>query len=372
MSDNVEKIVQDFIELTSIDAVSYDERRVADKIKELLSSIGIDSYEDDAAKILDGTSGNIYATFHGDADIPPIMLSAHMDTVGPGKSKRPIVDKTSNTITSDGTTVLGSDDIAGVIEIIEGVRRVIASGKSHRTVELLFTVAEEVYTKGAAAFDYSKLTSKEAYCLDLSGDVGGAAIKAPTLISYKVTVNGKASHAGFAPDEGINAILAAAEAISKIKQGQVDEESTVNIGTIKGGVATNIVSEECECAGEIRSYSHDKALSLLKSVEESFLTAAKKHDATIDFTYEVHFKAYEVTQDDSVVKRFDEACALLGIGSRHVNTFGGADNHQFNAHGIKGIVLSCGMENVHTTDEYIKIDNLINGAKLVEKLITIE
>lgn len=366
------RIVENFIELAKLNSLSFGEREVADKIKTLLAEIGIEAYEDDVADTIGGNSGNVYAIWKGTLEKEPILLSAHMDTVAPGIGKKPVFSDDDSVIKSDGTTVLGADDVAGVVEIIEGIRRVIEKGAEHRTIELLFPAAEEVYTKGAEEFDYSKLNSKEAYCFDLSGDVGSAATRAPSLISFKVTVHGKASHAGFAPDEGVNAILIASKAIADIKQGQVDELSTVNVGKISGGTATNIVSDTCICEGEVRSFNHDKALNYVNEIKDKFADIADKHNASIDFDYTIHIKAYEIESEESVVTRFQDACESIGISGKLTSTLGGSDNNQFNANGIRGIVVACGMEKSHTLEEYVKIENLHKGAELVEKLILSE
>ena len=363
------RITEKFLELTRIDSESFNERKMADALKVELKDLGLTFSEDDAGEKTGGNAGNILAFFEGNASYEPILLSAHMDTVVPGNSKKAILGE-DGIIRSDGTTVLGSDDLAGVTEILEGIRRVKESGKDHRSVEILFTVAEEAYTRGAAVFDYSKIKSREAYCLDLSGDVGDAVIKAGSLISFTIKVTGRASHAGFEPEAGINAIAVAANAIAGIKQGRVDEESALNIGTISGGSARNIVPEECLVSGEIRSYNHEKALSLYEKVKAVFDEEAKNAGAESEADFTIHIKAYEVNEEDSTVKRFVKVCNELNLPGNLKSTLGGADCHQFNANGIKGIVLSCGMENVHTRDEYIKTDNLLAGAKLVEKLIT--
>lgn len=368
--NNENRIVNEFLRLASIDSLSLKEREMADAIKDILKELEIVYSEDDAAEKNGGNAGNIFAKWKGDNSTSPILLSAHMDTVVPGTGKKPVLK--DGIIKSDSDTVLGADDIAGITEILEGIRRVKESGINHRTVEILFSVAEETYTKGASAFDYSKVSAKEAYCFDLSGDVGIAVNKAPSLISFRVTVKGKASHAGFAPDDGINAILVSAQAIAQIKQGKVDEESTLNIGTIKGGSATNIVSEECIVEGEIRSFKHERALSLYNEILEKFDDEAKKTGALIEAEYTIHLKAYEVNSNSDVVKRFLASCEELGIEGSLDSTFGGADNHQFNANKIEGIVLSCGMEKVHTKDEYVTVENLEKGARLVEKLITLD
>lgn len=367
MNNDENEIIELFLKLTSIDAESFNERKIVDAIIEELKVLGIEAHEDDAAYKLSGNAGNIYASLEGESDKDPVLLSSHLDTVVPGNGKKPVFE--NGIIKSDGKTVLGADDVAGIVEIISAIKRIIKSGKKHRKIELLFPVAEEVYTKGASVFDYSILESKEAYCLDLSGDVGSAVINAPTLISFEIIVKGKAAHAGFAPWEGINAIEAASKAIALIKQGKVDDDSTLNIGTINGGNATNIVSSECVIKGEIRSYIHDRALELYEDMIKIFKTEASAVGADVQGEYEIHIIAYKVDEKSNVVKRFIESCESIGLKPELRSSFGGSDSHQFNANGIKGIVLSCGMENVHTVNEYIKVENLIKGTDLVEQII---
>ena len=372
---NRERMIKDFLELSAIDSVSFKEREFADVLKRKLEELGLKAHEDSVSEEIGSNAGNVYAFWKGEEDLPTVLLSAHMDTVEPGIGKKAVYDPEKGILKSDGRTVLGADDIAGIVEILEAVRLIRESGRKHKNVELLFPVAEEVYTKGSAAFDYSKLSAKEAYCLDLSGHVGLAAIKAPTLISFRITVHGKASHAGFAPEKGVNAIEIAAKAIAGIKQGQVDEDSTLNIGTVKGGTATNIVPDEVKIEGEIRSFKHESALKLLKDTKFRFEEEAIRLGAGmagIEFKSEIHLIAYERKEEEEVVKNFLSAAKKIGTEPKLISTMGGADNHQFNKNGIKGIVLSCGMQNVHTTEEYIEIADLEAGADLVAELISAE
>lgn len=364
-----ERIIQEFCDLVSVDSVSFQERKLADAVKEKMQELGIRPMEDGADSAYGSSCGNVYGRLEGTSDQAPILLSAHLDTVRPGNGKKAVVDYEKGRITSDGTTVLGADDVAGIVEILEGIRLAKESGKKMRTVELLFPIAEEVYTKGAKVFDYSRIESKEAYCLDLSGDVGIAAYQAPSLISFRVSISGKSAHAGFEPEKGVNAIAALANGIAQVKQGHVDDQSTVNIGVISGGIATNIVSDSACCEGEIRSFSHERALQLVTEIKEIFQAEANRIGGTLDYGYEVFFAAYHVDMESDTIAHFKNACSGIGTMAEFIPTFGGADNHQFHAHGINGIVVACGMENVHTVKEYIKIENLVKGAELVEKLI---
>jgi len=294
-----------------------------------------------------------------------------MDTVEPGNNKIAVVHE-DGLITSDGTTVLGADDLSGVVSILEAIRTIKEKRISHRSIEVLFTIAEEVYIQGSEVFDFSMIKAKEAYVLDLDGPVGTAALKAPTLVSFTAKIIGKASHAGFAPEQGIHAISIAAEAITQIKQGRIDAETTVNIGLIEGGKARNVVPEECILKGEVRSLNHDKALSETDKIKKIFNTVAVKHHANLDFSTSFGCIAYEVDSHHAVVNRFEKVCRDLNYQTNLIETFGGSDNNNFLRHGITGIVLSCGMNKVHSCSEYTHIDELVKGSNIVLQLMTCE
>jgi tripeptide aminopeptidase len=234
---------------------------------------------------------------------------------------------------------------------------------------VLFTVAEEIYGKGSALFDYSRLQSREAYVLDLTGTVGCAAHKAPTILSFAVIVTGKAAHAGFAAKEGIHAIAAAAAAISKLPMGQVDSETTCNIGLIEGGTALNIVPDRCVVKGEIRSYSHAKALARLDDVRRLFEASAKSFGATVDVQADIPIEAYETSAEHPVIERYQAACASLGLPGSLAPTFGGSDNNHFAKHGIAGLVLATAMNNCHSCTEYTTVEELERITQLVTALI---
>ena len=200
-----ERVVEEFCELVTIDAPSYKERQMVDLLKGKLEALGFEVIEDQVGKLIGGNCGNLLAFLPANdpelAKLEPILFSAHMDTVVPAIGKKAIVHEDGR-ITSDGMTVLGADDVSGIVSILEGIRSIKESGRSHRGIEVLFTVAEEVFTKGCSNFDCTKLRSKEAYILDLSGRIGTAAYTAPSIISFEIKVHGHAAHAGFEPEKG--------------------------------------------------------------------------------------------------------------------------------------------------------------------------
>ena len=363
-----ERIRREFATMVGFDSVSLNERACADWLRERLEELGFEVEEDDAGRALGGNAGNLHAWLPGTLDEDPILLCGHMDVVEPGRGKRAIFHEDGR-ITSDGATVLGADDIAAIVEILEGVRAVLASGRAHRGIELLFCVDEEAYDGGSRVFDYRALRSSEAYVLDVSGAPGTAAIAAPTLISFTVTVAGKAAHAGFEPEAGINAIACAAAAVAGLVQGHVNDHTTLNIGTIAGGAQANVVPERCVCTGEIRSSDHAEALQTVETVRLAFETAAERYGAQVHVESEVRIKAYRTSTDAVCVKRFQAACQELGLDGTLIETFGGSDNNSLAEHGIEGIVLSCGFVNPHSTTEYVRMRDLLVGAQLVEALI---
>lgn len=361
---NEERIKSEFLQLTTIDSISLKEGEIAAILKKKLENLGFRVEEDKAADRIGGEANNLYGFLKGSLPEGPILFSAHMDTVQPGIGKKPIFHEDGR-ITSDGTTVLGADDVAGIVEILEGIRSIREEGIPHRDVEVVFSAGEELYCKGASAFDFDMVKAKEAYVLDLSGPIGSAACKAPTILSFTMEVKGKPAHAGFEPEKGIHAIALMCKVVEKIKQGRLDEETTLNIGTISGGTMSNIVPEHCVCRGEIRSYSHEKALQALENVKGILQREVK------DFSYDstVHIEAYSIGKEEEVSKRFVRACEKLGLSGKLTETFGGSDNNVFVKHGIKGLVLSCGMYQVHSVEEYAAMEDLVLGAKLVRELI---
>lgn len=366
-----ERIIKEFTELVAIDSPSFGEREMADVLTKKLINMGFEVKEDGAGEIYGGNAGNLYAFLPGELEGPPILFSSHMDTVEPSGNKHAIVHE-DGTITSDGTTVLGADDLSGVTAILEAVRCIQEKKLPHRSIEILFAMAEEVYIRGSEVFDYSQVKAKEAYVLDLSGEIGTAALKAPTLVSFEAVFTGKAAHAGFAPEEGIHAIGTAARAITNIQMGRIDKETTVNVGLIDGGLARNIVPEKCVLKGEVRSISHEKSLAETEKIKKAFEKAAAEAGAELDFTTSFGCLAYEIAEDAPVVQRFERACRELSIPTHYVETFGGSDNNNFARNGISGIVMACGMHEVHSTKEHTHIDDLEKCSEIVYKLMTME
>lgn len=366
---NQKRLVDEFCKLVSIDSISFHERKMADYLKGELKALGFHVIEDNAGDIYQGDSGNIYGYLQGEIEGEPLLFSAHMDTVVPGLNKKAVVHEDGK-ITSDGSTILGADDLSGLVAILEALRTLKENNIPHRSIEVLFPIAEEVYIRGSEVFDYSQVKAKEAYVLDLSGPIGLAALKAPTLVSFTAKFKGRAAHAGFAPETGIHAIRMAAESISNMKLGRIDEETTVNVGNIEGGLARNIVPEHTTMLGEVRSLNHNKARNEAEKINKICQEVASKYGGECEFTTSFGCIAYEIKEEERVVVRYKKALSELGIEAKFIETFGGSDNNNFVRHNIRGIVIACGMNAVHSTSEYTYVSDLIKCTNIVMKLMT--
>ena len=363
-ADNIKKT---FAGLVAVDSPSLKERNMADYLKKLFADIGIVLEEDTSASESGSSTGNLYGYVNGNGG-SPLLLSAHMDTVMPGFGKKAVFYE-DGTITSDGSTVLGADDVSGITEIYETLRYLSETGRSHRDVELLFTTGEELYGKGAKAFRYEKIRSKSAVVLDLSGRIGNAAYAAPTILSFEAEVLGKAAHAGFCPEDGIHAIKACCEAVSQLPQGHIGKDTTANIGQISGGDGVTIVPARCVVRGEIRSMCHEKAVETAKQYRQVFSDCVEKYGARLEWRQQTDIQAYETSLKSGIAADFERACRQAGVTLQWLKTFGGSDNNVFALNGIEGIVAASSMNNVHSCEEYANVDEIAKVSEILVELL---
>ena len=364
-------VVKYFLELVCIDSESRNERKVADKLKADLAALGAQVFEDEAFLEHGGNAGNVFAHFAGNPEKEPILFCAHMDTVRPGNGIKPII--TDGVIHTDGSTILGSDDKSGVAEIMVGIKRVIDSGADHAPIEVLFTICEEIGLLGARSFDKSKIKAKLGYAFD-SHEVGEVIIGAPSAEKFEIIVRGKEAHAGVEPENGINALRVASEAIAMMPNGRIDHESTCNMGKISGGIATNIVPNRIVINGEARSHDNSKLDRIVAEVKQALDTAVQRYQlphghASYEFNNSRDYVAFSIAEDHPVVQLAKKALIGLGIEPKIKKGGGGSDANIFNLAGISMVICGSGMDNVHTVRERIKVSELEKGADLVEAMI---
>jgi len=360
---NRERMVSEFKSFVSIDSLSRKERQMADVLTQKMKALGCEVYEDNAGQEIEGNTGNLICTLKGNKDIPALMITAHMDTVEPGTGKKPIEE--NGIIHSDGTTVLGGDDAAGIECILE-VLRVLGEDKlDHGDIQIVFTVAEEGGLFGAKHLDYSRIYSKYAIVLDSDGPIGTVAVKAPSQYRMYVTVKGLAAHAGIAPEKGISAIQIASAAISAMKLGRLDFETTANVGVITGGRETNIVCDRVEIKAEARSRDKEKLERQKDHMKECFEKAASDFGGSVDFRAILEYPSYNISKDAKIIAILEKAAKAAGIELLQEETGGGSDTNIFNGKGIEAVDVSVGMDKVHSVSEQIRIDDMVKAAGFV-------
>jgi len=365
------KLIDYFIGLVKIDSESKNELATAKKLEADLIALGAEVKYDKANEKTGGNVGNLYAYFPGEIKKEPIMFCSHMDTVKPGNGIKPQL--LEDRIVTDGTTILGSDDKSGIAEALWAVKEIKETGEDHAPVELLFTISEEIGLLGAKFLDYSMPKAKIAYALD-SHSIGELVVGAPSQYSLEYTINGKESHAGVAPEAGVNAIKIAAEAIAALPIGRIDHETTTNIGIISGGAATNIVPNKVIIEGEIRSHNKEKMEALVKQFNETFQKTVDKYtlgdfQATVEINAEKEYDAFRLSEDNPLIALSQKACEKIGIEHKAVVGGGGSDANVFNANGINAVIVGSGMNKVHTVDEFILLKDLEDGKNWVKEVI---
>ncbi|MGI5879264.1 MAG: M20/M25/M40 family metallo-hydrolase [Syntrophomonadaceae bacterium] len=364
---NKERLVNSFIHMVGIDSVSGKEGKFKDYLMAEFSARGYQVQEDETGKALGTESGNLLVKIPGSPDKPSLLFAAHMDTVEPGNGIKAMVQQ--GRLVSSGNTILGSDDKAAIAALLEAVDILKASSELHAPLELLFTVGEEQGLQGAKLFDYSLLSSSIGYVLDAGGPPGNIIIQSPCQNEIEYQVFGKAAHAGINPQDGINAIHIASQALAAMPCGRIDEETTCNFGIIEGGTARNIVADSCRVKGEARSLQRFKLDALTGQLESIFRSEVEKHGAQAQVKVKFLYPEIRLDAQDEVVVIAVKAARSTGLEPVLTGTGGGSDASIINGHGIACVNLGIGMSNVHTIDEYIEVDDLVKDVELILAII---
>jgi tripeptide aminopeptidase len=352
-----QRVVTLFCELARIPSPSGKERAAANYVLAYLRGLGLDPHEDGSAPLVPGEAGNIVCRLPGaEQGGVPIMLCSHLDTVPPEGSIEPVV--ADGVIRNAAGTILGADNKSAIAAMLEAARRIVKEHRPHAGVELVFTVAEEVGLQGAKNLDLSSLEARLGYVYDQAAPIGEVILGAPYHRELHAGFIGRAAHSGIAPEEGRSAIVACARAIADFRLGRIDEETTANVGVIRGGQARNIVPGLCELEAEIRSHDEKKQLALIEEMLETIAFAAEQSECRAETKVVEIYRGYRFKPDDLPVALARHALESCGIEPRLGLTGGGADASIFNAGGLASVNLSNGMAHIHSPEEEIAVDDL--------------
>jgi tripeptide aminopeptidase len=341
----MERMVRQFMEMVRIDSESGNEARFLEyllgEVEALGGEVSLDAY------------GNLIAAFpaKGCSGAEPVLLSCHGDTVKPGVGIEPVL--VEGIIRSEGDTILGADDKAGIAEVLETLR----TAAIRPPVEFAVSRQEEVGLLGVKALDFSRITARRGFLMD-NDTLDTVVIGGPTYIAIDATVKGRAAHAGMEPEKGINAIRAAAAAIAALRLGRLDEETTANVGVINGGLIRNGVPASCSFLAECRSGDHGKALAIAEEMTRKIREHCDAEGATVDIAVDEKCRAVRIPEDAWTVEITKKALATVGIEAKAVSITGFTDASIYNNHGIEMAVVGIGAQNEHSTDECIAVADM--------------
>lgn len=366
---NAQRQLDDFFGMVKLRSQTKNERAFADTLKARLAALGAEVSEDEAYKAFGGNTGNIFAFFKGSVKGAPVMLlNAHIDTVEPSEGIEPkVVD---GVIRPAGKTILGGDDKAGVSAVMEALTVMQEKKIPHADLLVVLTVGEESGMLGSKNID-QKMIRKADFGISLDGSsaTGEIVLNAPGANIFKIEIEGKAAHAGRAPEKGINAITLASKAIATLRQGRLDEESTANVGTIQCGVSTNVVPERCSLTAEARSLKVDKLEAQTNYMTDTFVQVAQAGGGKATVTVVPVIRAYKLETNALPVVVMSNTIKRMGGVPRYIAPGGGTDANFFNEYGIPTAMVAVGGGANHTTDEYISVAELHKAADMALTLI---
>ena len=369
---NAARMKDEFLDLVSISSLSRREGSIAKRLETILKGMGATIEVDDAGEKVGGETGNVLARFAGTKPaVAPFLLSAHMDTVGPAEKIRVQVD--GDIVRTDRTTVLGGDDKAGIVAILEAIRVLREKSIPHGDIEVVLSICEETGLLGAKHFDTGRLKARRGLVLDVDG-VCELITRAPAANRLTFTVTGLEAHAGICPERGLSAIQIASEAIAGMKLGRLDAETTANLGVIEGGLSTNIVPTRVIVKGETRSLSLEKLEAQTEHMRRRFEEATARHRVKLDdgehrarleTTVHRQYERLDVPDQASIVRLVAEAARGLDRTLTTRATGGGSDANVLSARGLEIANLGCGMRDIHTVNEWVDLKDLHTTAGLV-------
>ena len=351
-----QRMVDQFLEMVRIDSESGNEARMMQyllgAVREAGGAAELDAY------------GNLIAKFpeRGSTGRAPLLLSCHADTVKPGVGIEPVVE--NGIVRSNGKTILGADDKAGIAEVLETLR----TAPVRPPVEFAVSRQEETGLHGVKHLDFSKLSARRGILMD-NDTLDTIVIGGPSYFAIDVEITGRAAHAGMEPEKGINAIQAAAKAIAALPLGRLDPQTTANVGVIEGGLIRNGVPDRAKFLAECRSADHAKGQALAETMARTIREQGSANGATVQLEINNLCRAVRISEDSPTVQLARRGLAEVGIDAKCVFITGFTDASIYNNQGIEMAVVGIGAQNEHTTDERIAIADMERAVRALTAML---
>lgn len=338
------RLAELFTDLCRIPSPFGHERECADRVIAELRGMRLEAEEDE--------TGNLLVRMPGRSD-RSILLCAHLDTVETEAPIEPVLVDGGWENAHDG--ILGADNKAAVAVMLEVARRASIEG-SPVGIELLFTVSEEDALVGAKAFDAGRLRSDFGYVFDHATPIGEIVVASPTYFRLEASFHGKAAHAGIRPEDGRSAVLAAALAIAAMPLGRIDEQTTANVGSVRGGTgSTNVVPDRCRVLAEARSLDPARVEDVVARMVDALHDGAAHAECDVDVVCEKLFTGFKVRPSAPELVAAEAALRSCGYEPKRIQTGGGSDANALQAAGFPCINLANGTERNHEATERVSV-----------------
>lgn len=377
------------MELLALPGPSGREGPVADFIAQRLVAAGLpaEAIVRDAPpkhSPLAGEAGNLIVKLPGTRRAPRRMLSAHLDTVPICQGARP-VKRGRKIVAADRTTGLGGDNRAGCAVLLATALELLGGAQDYPPLTFLWTVQEEVGLHGARAARLGLLGRPR---MAFNWDGKGAAqltIGATGGYRMKIQIRGIASHAGGHPEDGVSAIAIASLAIANLVQNgwhgliqQGGRCGTSNVGVINGGAATNVVTDFVELRVEARSHDADFRVRIVREIERAFERAARQvknaagETGSVEFDGRLDYEAFRLDRDEPAVQMAAAAIVGENLAVDYNVANGGLDANWLTMRGIPTVTLGCGQNSIHTTSEWLDLDEFERAVAIARRVATMQ
>lgn len=372
--------------LLAIEGLSGREGAVADDIRRRLISAGCKPSWirfDDAPRRLKGDFevGNLIVKIPGTVDAPRRMLMGHMDTVPLCRGAVPV--RRGNRIAARGATAVRADNRTAVACVVTVAEALLRGKLPHPPLTLLFTIAEEIGLYGAKALRAEDV-GHPAFAVNIdSGDPDQIITGAIGANRWEADFRGISSHAGMHPEHGASAMLAAARAVERVAArgffGLIvkgAKRGTSNVGIIRGGEATNQVTDHIYVKGECRSHDPAFLRTIVGEYRAAFAWAAgsvrnhRGRAVKVEFRTEADYRAFKLADSHPAVRFVVDAAKATGLAPRTVSMNGGLDANPLCELGIPTVTIGAGQHGAHSVDEYVDIPEYLAGCELALAVAT--
>jgi tripeptide aminopeptidase len=345
--------------------------------------------------------GYVLATLPGTVEAPAVALMAHLDTSpdAPGAAVRPVVhsawdgspivlpgdprqvlDPTElpelaervghDLVTSDGTTLLGADDKAGVAEIMAAVAYLARDTAPRAPARVVFTVDEEV-SRGTDHLDLDLVGARAGYTLDGSG-LGELEVESFSAYQVRVSIAGVGTHPGTAKGRMVNAIKLAADLVASLPRDSLSPETTedregfVHPTRLSGHVADAVVTFI------VRDHDDDKLeehLKLLRGLVDRLAESEPRARFEVEVTEQYRNMVHGLDAHPEVVAIAEEAIRRAGVEPVRTIIRGGTDGSRLTALGLPAPNLFTGGQQYHSVREWASVQDMAAAAATAVELV---